>query len=119
MKKLLITLTLALFTLTGTPVLATTTKAPAKVTVAKKASVKKTVAKKTASKKTTSKYGTSKNPVFSPDAAALAMGGVPGGEAYQAALRQAEKDCIAAGRDPVKLAACDQEFKDAQLLLGQ
>ncbi len=118
MKKLFFALIIAAFTLTSVPALAATSvtkTTPTKTAVVAKKVVKKVV-KKTVKK---TSYGTSKNPVFSPNAAALAMGNVPGGAAYQTALRLAEKHCIEARGDKEKLAACDQEFKDAQALIGQ
>jgi len=114
MKKLLLLLAVLCACGFASPTsAATTVKAPAK---AKTTVVKKTVTKKVT---TANKYGSAKNPVFSPQAAAVAMGNVPGGAAYQDALRAAQKKCIAAGSNKEKLAACDQAFKDAQALLGQ
>lgn len=115
MKKLFTLLAIGMLLASGTPALATTT--VAKTPVKKVVVVKKPVAKKVVKKKVVA--STAKNPVFSPTAAALAMGNVPGGAAYQAALRKAEKDCIAAQGNKAKLAICEQEFLDAQLLLNQ
>lgn len=116
MRKFILSLIIATFAFSSLPAMAATT--PVKASAKKVAVAPKKVVKKAVKPKVIS-YGTSKNPVFSPQAAAAAMGAVPGGAAYQQALRLAEKHCIEAKGDKAKLAKCDQEFIDAQALIGQ